>query len=331
MQVYVHEQGSYVRKKGGLLLVTKGKDKLKQLPLMKIEQLVLMGNVQLTTQAAKYFLDQGVDVVFMTTHGRYVGRLDKAESKFSNVRRLQARLCDNPQRSLEIARQIVVGKINNQRVVLQRRAQEDQDAAKALQNMLDMLNRVEEARTLDQLRGFEGNAAAFYFAGIRTFFPRDWGFETRQYYPPPDPANALLSYAYTLLLKDVKTHLQIVGLDPSFGFFHALENNRPSMALDMMEEFRPSISDIVVLTLVLQEHITLNDFERTNDAGLPVCLSKVGEEILIRAYEDRMAESVFHPIANGETSYRNAIEYQARQMRWIIEGRAVDYQTLQLQ
>lgn len=331
MQVYVREQGSYVRKKGGLMLVTKGKDKLEQLPLKQVEQLVLMGNVQLTTQAAKYFLNQRVDVVFMTIYGKYIGRLDPTESKFANLRRLQGRLCDNPQRSLELARQIVIGKINNQRVVLQRRAEEDQEAAKALKGMLEMLKRVHEARTLDQLRGFEGSAAAHYFAGIRTFFPSEWGFESRQYYPPPDPANALLSYAYTLLLKDVKTHLQIVGLDPSFGFFHALENNRPSLALDMMEEFRPSIADIVVLTLVLQQHITLRDFERTDDAGMPVRLSKAGEEALITAYEDRMAETVYHPIANGETSYRNAVEYQARQMRWIIEGRAMDYHTLQLQ
>ncbi len=331
MQVYVHEQGSYVRKKGGLMLVTKGKDKLKQLPLKKLEQLVLMGNVQLTTQAAKYFLDTGVDVVFMTTYGRYVGRLDKSESKFSNLRRLQIRLSDNPQHSLEIARQVVVGKINNQRVVLARRAKEDADAAKALASMLELLHQVEVARTPDQLRGIEGSAAAFYFAGIRTFFPAEWGFEKRQYYPPPDPANALLSYAYTLLLKDVKTHLQIVGLDPSFGFFHVLENNRPSLALDMMEEFRPSISDIVVLSLVLQNHITLRDFERTKDTGLPVRLSSKGEEALIRAYEERMNDRVYHPIANGETSYRNAIEYQARQMRWIVEGRSIDYQTLQLQ
>ncbi len=330
MQVYVHEQGAVVRKKGGLLQIMKGSATLKELPLMKIEQLVLVGNIQVTTQAGKYMVSQGIDVVFLTTNGTFNYRYDKSETKFANLRRQQINLCNNPQHSLEIARQIVVGKINNQRVVLHRRAEEDAHAAAAFNGMLDMLRRVEEARDLDQLRGFEGKAAAYYFDGIRTFFPSDWGFQRREYYPPPDPANALLSYAYTLLLKDVKTRLQLVGLDPSFGFFHALEDNRPSLALDMMEEFRPAICDIVVLTLVLQGHLTLADFEATNEAGLPVRLTKEGREVLITAYEERLSEKLYHPIAQGETEYRNSIEYQARQMRWIIEGRAVTYEPVQL-
>lgn len=332
MQVYIHEQGSYVRKKGGLLLVTKGKDKLKQLPLKQLEQLVLMGNVQLTTQAAKYFLKNHVDVVFMTTYGKYLGRLDEAESRFANLRRLQARLTDNPQRSLELARQMIVGKVNNQRVVLGRRADEDLTAAQALKGMLGMLHQIETARTPDQLRGVEGKAAAYYFEGIRTFVSPEWGFTKREYYPPPDPMNVLLSFAYTLLLKDVKTAIQIVGLDPAFGFFHVMDDQRPrpSLALDLMEEFRPSVADIVVLTVIMQGHITLHDFERTDDSARPVRLGKDGEEALIQAYESRMADKIFHPLANGETAYRNAVEYQARQMRWIVEGRQADYNTLDL-
>ena len=125
-----------------------------------------------------------------------------------------------------------------------------------------------------------------------------------------------MSYAYTLLLKDVKTRLQLVGLDPSFGFFHALGDNRPSLALDVMEEFRPSIADIVVLTLVLQGHITLADFEAINDAGLPVHLTKEGREILIAAYEERLSEKIYPPMVEGKTPYRNVIENQSRQMRW---------------
>lgn len=330
MQVYVNEQGAVVRKKGGLLMITKGKDTLKQLPLRQIDQLVLVGNVQVTTQAGKHMVKEGIDVVFVTTTGNYNYCYDKSESKFADLRRQQVRLCDNPQRSLEIARQIVVGKINNQRVVLQRRAEEDAQAAKALKGMLSMLKQVENARDLDQLRGYEGKAAAFYFDGVRTFFPQQWGFQKREYYPPPDPTNSLLSYAYTLLLKDVKTHLHLTGLDPAFGFFHALEDNHPSLALDVMEEFRPSISDIVVLTLVLDGHITLADFEATGQGGLPYRLTQTGREVLIAMHEQRMADEVYHPMAQGMTSYRNAMAYQSRQMRWVVEGKSVDYQTIQL-
>lgn len=330
MQVYVREQGAVVRKQGGQLRITQGRKRIQSVPLMNIEQLVLMGNVQLTTQAAKYMLSEGIDVVFMSTHGKYLGRLDKTESKFSGLRRQQIRLTDNPQRSLELARQIVVGKINNQRIILQRRAEEDRQAVKALDGMMTMLKSVNKARDLDQLRGFEGKAAAYYFEGVRTFFPAAWGFQKRDYYPPPDPANAVLSFVYTLLLKDVKARLHLVGLDPAFGFFHSLENNRPSLALDLMEEFRPSIADLVVISLVVNGYLSLEDFEFTNDAGLPVHLSDAGRSVVVAAYEERLSELVFHPMANGETEYRNALTYQARQMRWVVEGRAVDYETLQL-
>ena len=161
-----------------------------------------------------------------------------------------------------------------------------------------------------------------------TFFPREWGFRKREYYPPPDPANSLLSYAYTLLLKDVKTRLHLVGLDPPFGFFHALEDNRPSLALDVMEEFRPSIADVVVLTLVLNGDITLADFEASNEAGRPVYLSKAAREVFIAAYEERLSDRIYHAMSQGETAYRNVIENQARQMRWVVEGRAVTYETM---
>jgi CRISPR-associated protein Cas1 len=331
MQVYVREQGAVVRKRGGQLQITKGRQKLQELPLMNIEQIILMGNVQLTTQAAKYMLRQDIDVVFLSTNRVYIGRLDKTESRFANLRRQQYRLVDDPQRSLELARQMIVGKINNQRVVLQRRADEDARAAAALKGMLQMLRQVETAASLDSLRGFEGKAAAFYFEGVRTFFPANWGFKKREYYPPPDPANSLLSFAYTLLLKDVKARLHMVGLDPAFGFFHTLEDRRPSLALDVMEEFRPSIADVVVLTLVLNGDITLADFERTDDAALPVRLSEKGVDTLVAGYEERLSEKIFHPMAQGSTPYRNVIEYQARQMRWIVEGRAQDYETVQLQ
>lgn len=331
MQVYVHEQGAVVRKRGGLLWITKGKDTLKELPMLQVDQLVCMGNVQVTTQAGTYMVREGIDVVFLSTTGNWKYRLDRSESKFAELRRQQLHLTNNAQQSLEIARAIIVGKINNQRVVLQRRAEQDRQAAKALKGMLSMLKKVKSAKNLDQLRGFEGKAAAYYFDGVRTFFPANWEFTKREYYPPPDAANALLSYCYTLLRKDVKASIHIVGLDPAMGFFHVLGDNRASLAFDLMEEFRPSICDIVVLSLVLEGRITLTDFEYTAEAGLPIRLTAEGRETLIHAYEQRLAERIFHPMAQGETSLRNAIEYQVRQMRWIVEGKTFAFETIQLQ
>ncbi len=326
VDVYVREQGSMIRKSGEQLRVMQGKNALLRIPLANLEQLVLVGNVQLTTPAAVLLLRADVDAVFMSSYGTYRGRLTRNESRFAELRHQQLRLCDDLARSLQIARQIVIGKVSNQRVVLQRRAEEDNSAARELRGMMQMMERVEDARDLDQLRGYEGKAAANYFAAIRTFFSADWGFKTREYYPPPDPANALLSFVYTLLLKDVVASIQLVGLDPYLGFFHTLGYNRPALALDIMEEFRPTIADIVVLTLVTNGYITLADFEWTEQPDLPVRMTQNAVELVIQAYEARLADKLFHPLAQGETSDRRILELQARRIARVIRGDDATYE-----
>jgi CRISPR-associated protein Cas1 len=326
--VYIREQGAMVRKSGQQLRVMQGEKHLLQIPLANLEQLIIVGNVQLTTPAAILLLKSNIDVVFMSTFGTYQGRLARNESRFAELRHQQLRVCDDSGRALRIAMQVVSGKIANQRVVLQRRAEENREARRALNGMMDMLHKAERAGDLDQLRGYEGKAAASYFAGVRTFFSADWGFQSRQYYPPPDPANALLSFAYTLLLKDTVAGIQLVGLDPYLGFFHALGYNRPALALDIMEEFRPTVADIVVLTLVVNRQITLDDFEWTDQPELPVRMNPSAVEKLIAAYETRMEETVYHPLANGQTSYRRALELQARRIARVIQGTEANYEAL---
>jgi CRISPR-associated protein Cas1 len=329
--VYVREQGAVVRKHNEGLRVTEGERELFRMPLANLEQLIIMGNAQVTTQAAIMLIRAGVDVVFLSLYGKYRGRLSANESKLAELRHQQLRLCDDPAKSLGLAGSIVAGKINNQRVVLARRAQEDADAARSLAGMLNMLQRASQAADLDQLRGFEGKAAAFYFEGVRTFFPADWGFQKRDYYPPPDPANALMSFAYTLLLKDVEAKIQLVGLDPYLGFFHTLGYNRPALALDLMEEFRPSVADIVVLTLVRSGAITLADFERTNDPDLPVRMGRDAVDQVVRAYEARMEDRIYHPLANGQTEFRRVIELRARAIARVVRGEADRYDPLLIQ
>lgn len=328
--VYVRDPHVVVRKKGQQLRVTEGEKEKFTIPLANLEQLVVMGNTQLTTPAAVLLLNANVDVVFMSMYGKYRGRLITNTSKFAQLRHRQLRMCDDPSRSLDVAGHIVAGKIQNQRVVLQRRAEEDSRAKQAFKNMVGMLQAVDGANDLDQLRGYEGKAGAYYFDGVKTFFNDNWGFRARQYYPPPDPANAMLSLAYTFLLKDVESKIQLVGLDPYLGFFHTLGYNRPSLALDLMEEFRPIVSDIVVLSAVMDKQITLEDFERTNQQNMPVRMSKNAVEKLVRIYEERLKERIFHPLANGETNLRRAIELQIRHMARVIQGEESRYQPLVL-
>ncbi len=328
--VYVDQQGATVQKDGGRLRVQFKGQTLLAIPINDLEQLQLMGNVQLTTQAAVMLMREGVDVVFMSRYGAYRGRLLTLESKFAQRRHAQLRLVDDPAKSLAIARSIVAGKINNQRVILQRRAADNPRMRTAINGMMGMLQQTDNASTLDQLRGYEGKAAAYHFDAIRSFFDPAWGFNARAYHPSPDPANALFSFVYTLLRRDVEAKIQLVGLDSYLGIFHALGYDRPGLALDVMEEFRAVIADIVVLDLVNNQTITLDDFERTTDPDLPVRMTRSAMKTVTAAYEARMADTAFHPLANGQTNYRRVIELQVRLMAQVIDGRRDDYEPFRI-
>jgi len=328
--VYVKDQGAMIRKTGETLYVMQQQKRLFSIPLAGLDRLVLMGNVQITTQAAVLLLRHQVDLVFMSLYGKYLGGWSERGSRAAKLRFQQYQLCSDEARMLHIAKTIVAGKIANQRVVLRRRADGDPALHQALTGMARMADQSANARDLDQLRGYEGKAAAYYFGGLRSFFAPEWGFRERAYYPPPDPANALLSFTYTLLLKDVEAKIQLVGLDPYLGFFHALGYDRPGLALDVMEEFRPSVADIVVMNLVRGGQITLEDFEQTNLPELPVRMTKPAMNRVLAAYEARMADKVHHPLANGQTDYRRAIELQVRRMANVVEGSDPDYGVIEL-
>jgi len=226
-----------------------------------------------------------------------------------------------------------------------------------------MAARVETARTLDELRGLEGQAAKDYFSLLRRLLrpPAQggaWGFERRTYYPPSDPINALLSFGYTLLLNDLITACQLVGLDPYLGFFHAIDYGRPSMALDLEEEFRPVIVDSIVLAAVNRQVVGLRDFEAvkwkgrdsanddepTEGAGpttaepggsgagaqRAVYLAAAARGRFIALYEARVNEQAEYALTGERTPYRRIFELQAQQMARVILGQAPGYRPVEI-
>lgn len=328
--VYVNQQGAVIHKDGGRLRVTFNKQTLLTIPMNDLEQLQVFGNVQINTQAVALLLRAEIDVVFLSLYGQYRGRLLAMESRFAQRRHAQLRLVDDESRALAVAQAIVIGKIKNQRVILQRRASANPAIPRALTGMMSMADAAERSQTLDQLRGYEGKAAAFYFEVLRSFFDPAWGFQTRNYYPPRDPANALLSFLYAKLRYDVETKLQLVGLDSYLGVFHALGYDRPALALDLMEEFRPIIADVVALELVGGQTLTPDDFERTNTDAQPIRMTRAAMKTVTAAYEARMAAQIFHKLANGQTDYRRVLELQARLFVQIVEGKTARYEPVQI-
>jgi len=333
--LYVREQGAVVRRMAEELRVTLDERVLARTPVREVEQVVLLGNVQLTTQAAALLLQQEVDIVFLSYSGGFRGRLGKDGSRFARLRHAQLQISGDEHRSLALALSLVRAKLANQRELLQELAGRVDGAgqdgrrrmafALAAQRIDAMRRAAGSATTPDMLRGYEGKAAAFYFEALGTLLDPSWSFQGRKYYPPPDPFNAALSFGYALLQKDISAAIQLVGLDPYLGCFHALEYGRPSLVLDLMEEFRPAVVDWTVLDLVLSGKMRPRDFTFTGQQARPVELGPTLMPVLVNAYEARAGSQTAHAASGTHTSFRRCFELQARIFARVVLGGRAEY------
>lgn len=277
--LYVVEQGSILVKKGELVLVKNTDEVLQSVPVFALEQLVLFGNVSLTPSLRNLLLKNQVDTVFMSRSGRFCGRLTSFSGSNIQLRQQQFRKCDDPEFVLATSRRFVEGKLSNSLALLRRhqRRLQDPELARALIRIRKRIDSLDaDAHTLDQVRGFEGDGSAAYFNGLsRAIKQTQFRFSKRTRRPPRDPFNALLSFGYTMLLGTVMTAIHTVGLEPHLGFLHAPENGKPSIGLDLMEEFRPILVDALALRSVNRRQFEVTDFEYRTVDGLPEALGEV--------------------------------------------------------
>jgi len=239
------------------------------------------------------------------------------------LRIAQFRRAENPERSLELARRFIQGKIKNCRTMLRRNS--EPPSAAALEVLADLIQKVGAAMDHGELLGLEGSASRVYFSHFRDMLSiKEMTFDmtTRNRRPPKDPVNAMLSLVYSMLAKDCTVTLLSVGFDPHLGFLHRPRYGKPALALDLMEEFRPIIGDSVVIGAINNREITGNDFVK---AGKAVSLSDKGRRTLIAAYERRMDTLIRHPIFGYTISYRRTLEVQARLMSRFVLGEIKDY------
>ncbi|ABO50153.1 CRISPR-associated protein, Cas1 family / CRISPR-associated exonuclease, Cas4 family [Desulforamulus reducens MI-1] len=311
--LYVDEQGASLYKKGERVLVTKDQIKFKDIPLCNLDQVVLVGNVNLSSQLIKLFLGRGTEVHFISTKGKYYGCLQAALSKNSVLRIAQHRAYQKQEERLLYASEFVRGKLSNMRTNLLRynRSLNNHSIDEAVSRIKNIIKRLEKAKDLNELMGLEGAGSRDYFSVfgllIKDRVPFDFNKRSRR--PPEDPANALLSFSYSLLLKDVITAVQVVGFDPFIGFLHRSDFGRPALALDIIEEFRPVVADSVVLTALNKGVIAEGDFEYRMGGCF---LSETGRKKMYRLYEERRKEMITHPVFGYRISYLRTIELQAR-------------------
>lgn len=312
--LYLIEQGATVHKEGDLLTITKEGDILQKVPAIKVEQVVVFGNVNLTTPVIHYLLQQGIDCVFCSSYGKFHGRLISTESKFGLLRQRQTELILQAEKRLAIAKSFVAGKLRNQRTLLMRyrRELEIPELEAAVDELWLSEQKLTKCDNLQEVRGIEGTASAGYYRAFRKVLKRDLGFSSRVRRPPTDPINSMLSLGYTLLVYAIQAAVNVVGLDPFQGFLHSPEPSRPSLVLDLMEEFRPIIVDSLVLWLVNSNVMTEEHFKRPEAEERMVVLTEEGMKKFLHHYEQRVQTTVYHPRAHGQVTYRRCFELQAR-------------------
>lgn len=288
-------------------------------PAQTVEQVVLMGNPQITGDALTYALELGMPVHYLSSVGRYLGSALPGYSRNGGLRLEQyAAYCD-PQHRLRLVAAIVTAKIHNQYHVLYRHNQRE--------NRLKLLKQqVEAQQTLDQLRGVEGSAAREYFAHWPKMLPAHWSFKGRNRRPPRDPVNALLSFAYALLRIQVTAAAHLAGLDPYVGYLHEVHHGQPALVLDLMEEFRPLVADNLVLAVLNNRELKPQDFNESLGACM---LSDGGRKQFLQAFERKMTDEFKHPVYGYRCTYRRAIELQARLLSRHLQE-AVPYKPLVL-
>lgn len=300
----IHEQSARLRVRSGVLTVETDEGEaatvLRKIPLHDIDEVQLYGNVELTGAARSLLLRRGLDVVFLSRTGRYLGRLLSRESRIGERRACQYSCLADASYARTLAQAVVDGKLRCQRAFLLRLRRERKDAglSGAIGALRELLRQLPDASSLDEVRGIEGYGAAMYFRGLgRSISHPEFSFESRTRRPPRDPFNACLSFGYTLLLTKVESAVRVVGLDPYLGALHAAGRGKPSAALDLMEEFRTPI-DRLVMRLVQRRQLHPDDFEEPHldedlsepweeaepaqDVRPAVYLAKTGREIFLR-------------------------------------------------
>src|SRR5215813_5186213 len=325
--VYVQGHGYSVGLKGEVLEIREKGKVVREARLMEISQLSLFGNVQLTAQALRELATREVPIVHLSYGGWLNAVTTPPPHKNIELRRRQFAAAAAPAVCIRLARAFVAGKIRNTRTLLRRNARDLPEGV--LYQLAIMRRRAGNAESLEQLLGIEGTAAREYFTHFaRMFKPGDdedapaFEFTSRNRRPPRDPVNALLSFLYALLTKEMIVTLVGVGFDPYLGFYHQPRYGRPALALDLMEEFRPLVADSVAIGLINNGELRPSDF--ITRAGA-VALTDSGRRRVIDAYERRLEILVTHPRFGYAVSYRRIFEVQARLLARFLLGEIEAY------
>jgi len=325
--LFVTTQGAYLGKDGETVAVKIEQKTVLRIPIHTLDGIVCFGSVGCSPYLMGFCAQKDVAISFLTEYGKFLAMVKGPVSGNVLLRRKQFRMADKPDVSAQVAGFVLTGKIANCRTVLERCLRDhpekiNQSSVKKVSNRLSMYIQKElQKDDLDSLRGIEGDAAHQYFSIFDEliFQQKDaFTFSGRNRRPPTDRVNCLLSFVYTLLVHDVRSALESVGLDPSVGFLHRDRPGRPSLALDMMEEFRPFLADRLVLSMINRGQVRPDGFT-IKESGA-VHMDDNTRKTVLTTYQKRKQESLVHPFLNEKIQIGTLFFIQALLLARFIRG-----------
>ena len=329
--LYITSDEAFVRKERETFVVEVDNKKVFQAPIHSIENIVCFGFKALTPALMAFCAENNVGVSYLSEHGKFLARVQGAQQGNVLLRRTQYSVADSEQESLKIARPIIAAKVSNYRSLLMRHERNHPDdcpdaVISAAATMGNRLADIQKVESLNELRGHEGECATIYFSVLSSLITaqkEDFTFSIRSKRPPLDRANALLSFLYAILANDVRSAVETTGMDPQVGFLHQMRPGRPSLALDIMEEFRAYLGDRVMLNLINLKQVSANDFE-IRESG-EVRMSDDARKTVLTAYQKRKQEEITHPFLGEKMTVGLMPHIQAQLLARYLRGDIPEY------
>lgn len=330
--LYITENGAKVGIEGGRFSVKCKNGMDRYIPKESVDSIIIFGNVNLTVPCLRECMERGISVSLFSTTGRYFGRIES--TSHINARRLrrQVHMSENEEDKLIFSKKIIENKIHNQRVLLTRYARNsDSNISDKVKAIKIHEKKIQQCSSIEQIMGYEGNASRQYFSALSNMIADEFKFKGRSKRPPKDPFNSMISLGYTILLYEIMGEIENRGLSPYIGFMHKDAENHPTLASDLLEEWRAVIVDATVMSLIQGNEIQLEEFQKDQDTGA-VIIGKKGINIFLKKLEKKLQsnmnylEYLEHPV-----SFRRAIWWQVTKLiRCIDNGTFEEYQPIRI-
>ncbi len=320
--LYLDEPGLYLEKNGNRAVIKRKAEKIKEVPLEKITNVVLIGRSHLTSPLITEFLNREIPVTWLSHSGKFYGRLESTTGVNIERQRQQFRMAENPEFCLILAKSFITGKIRNSRVVI--RNYNRNKNLPEITNILDELKiytkKAEQAKTIEEILGYEGNSSRLYFKAMSALASPTFKFSGRTRQPPTDFFNSLLSFGYTLLMYEFYTVIVNKGLHPYLAFLHKIRRGHPALCSDLMEEWRPVIVDSLVMNIAQNDIYKPEYFVKPDKADGGVFLDRDNSKDFIKRFENKIRYSTkYLPYVDYPTSFRESIMFQAGAIARAVE------------